>query len=1081
MGKKIEKLYGGSDDRPILVMEKMLARLSKIKYTEIATQASTLLTGFCETILKTCNIDDNLWKDDPINGLFNDKFGRHDKRFIAICLLRLLNINDKPFENEGFRVRTFKLFDEMFSSDIYPRLDINPKDQTYQKRSKLQDSVLKIEKELSELMDSFGNLELLSSFRQKFMQKLKKKMSKAVLWPFLPRELLEIRLDEVFSIVEDYLKESEMRRLQRFEKAKEILGMYYSETREYGTKYSLDYLGSLAKKLKGLLENHFKLSPTSKPGDLVIEGIEKKYPFHIVGKESNLSFAVRNCGTGYAFDVDLQLEASIPLRNDKLYLGRLEPAPASVEIEIPCQIAKAEKSVLVLAEIIWSNFDGSTQRKSFDFQLEGQRTDLDWETLDKEDPYSLEPVTTEEDLVGRREILNQLESLIKPNSIGSAFIYGQKRVGKTSVVKTLKTHLEKVSPPEFFVIYLEGGDYINPNPQLALRNLGEKLCKEIRTSDKRLANLDIPKFEGALSPLTDFLDSVIRIVPNFRIFFILDEFDDLPIGLYRGEFGHAFFLTIRSISGKPPFGFILVGGEKMELVINWQGDVLNKFQAIRVDYFDRDRHWADFQDLVRRPISKWLEITDKALSGLYDETAGNPYFTKIICKELFSMMVERRDCYVTHREIKEATKKALQTAKVNAFEHFWTDGVFLADVHAEEIRTKRRKLLLSLAEAIRKYKNAGKEHIMEAAKKLDLSEISVESELREFDRREVLVLKDNAYYKCKVKFVEKWLIEKGVRDIIIAFPGADEFLRRKGEEERLRVTPKEVMNVVKNWGAYKGRPVTEDQVRAWLDQFGDNKKQRLMFRILQNITFYTADSIRAKMKDIHGIVKRGLVWRIDEKKRKRSDILVSYLDYLGKSGAYLARLYADENDIYYKNIIERAKITEILERKAKQLPAFALVFVDDFIGTGNSACEYFESLNEKHWGILKKLSKEPGEIEGTSKLQMFFITISGFQESQAKIEKILEKLGLSVKVHICEPLDESAKAFSDKSRIFPDPTERTKARQIVYEHGVQLIKNAPLGYGNCQATIVFEHRCPNNTLSILWGESGSWSPLFKRL
>lgn len=228
MEKKIEELYGGSDDRPILVMERMLARLSKIRHREVATRVFTPLTRFCEAILKSCNIDDNLWKDDPINGLFNDKFSRHDKRFIAICLLRLLNNNDKPFEKEGFRVKTFKLFDEMFSSDIYPRLDVNPKEQTYQKRSKLQDSVLRIEKELSELIGSFVNLELLSSFRQKFMQELKNKMSKAVLWPFLPRELLKVRLDEVFGVVEDYLKRSEMRRLQCFEKAKETLERYYS-------------------------------------------------------------------------------------------------------------------------------------------------------------------------------------------------------------------------------------------------------------------------------------------------------------------------------------------------------------------------------------------------------------------------------------------------------------------------------------------------------------------------------------------------------------------------------------------------------------------------------------------------------------------------------------------------------------------------------------------------------------------------------------------------------------------------------------------------------------------------------------
>ena len=86
-----------------------------------------------------------------------------------------------------------------------------------------------------------------------------------------------------------------------------------------------------------------------------------------------------------------------------------------------------------------------------------------------------------------------------------------------------------------------------------------------------------------------------------------------------------------------------------------------------------------------------------------------------------------------------------------------------------------------------------------------------------------------------------------------------------------------------------------------------------------------------------------------------------------------------------------------------------------------------------------------------------------------------------MRVHVCDPLDESAKTFSDKSRIFPDPLERAKAKKIAYEYGVQLVKNAPLGYGDCQSTVVFEHGCPNNNLSILWGESENWTPLFRRL
>jgi len=113
-------------------------------------------------------------------------------------------------------------------------------------------------------------------------------------------------------------------------------------------------------------------------------------------------------------------------------------------------------------------------------------------------------------------------------------------------------------------------------------------------------------------------------------------------------------------------------------------------------------------------------------------------------------------------------------------------------------------------------------------------------------------------------------------------------------------------------------------------------------------------------------------------------------------------------------------------------------------------------------------------------LQVYFIAICGFQKAQNKVERKLEELKIPVKIHICDPLDDTAKIFSDKSPIFPDPTEREKAKQIVEGYGLQLVKNTPLGYGDCQAVIVFEHNCPNNSLPILWKESSKWKPLFKR-
>jgi len=1057
------------DIEKLVYIDRILDKLQSERREDISIE-------FCRVISQAIGIEYEDLKD-----LFNEKLEFEEKRFIAICLLRLLNVDDTLFQKVDFRVKAFKLFDEVFPCDIYKHLKIDVKDQSFEKESKLKGVVYKVEDELSSLIDSFNNLSSLNDFRSKFMQLINNQLAKAIIWPFLPRHLLNFPLKEVFKSVESYLSEEGAQILIAYERTKESLKLYISEASQFGTRYCCEFLEKPVNKLLHLVEAHFQASPASKPAKLVVEKFDKKYPFHVVDEEINLVFLVKNIGSGYAFDAEIEVvDATASILKPKHYLGQIEPE-SSIEILIPCKIESAEDLVMVEIKITYASYNGTQSKEEFCFGLECQRRDIEWDNLIKERPYSLEPVTSENEFAGRAEILNKLESLITAESgVGSAFIYGQKRVGKTSIVKILKKRLEQKYTHDFLVVYLEGGDYIHPNPETTIENLGRKLVKSIQNLDARFASLDIPDFKGALSPITDFLESVVQIAPELKIVFILDEFDELPMELYkRTPIGDAFFLTLRSISGKPPFGFILVGGEKMEFIMSCQGDALNKFEPIRVDYFDKEQHWADFQDLVQKPVKEWLEISDEALSALYEQTAGNPFFTKLICRDLFEIMVKRRDCYVTYREVNEAAEKALRSVASNIFQHFWEDGIVGTGPEVEEKSVLRRKLLLAFAEVLRESKMVTEEEIENKCRKWGILDDLVENELREFERRQVLIT-SNDTYNCKVRFFEKWLVEKGFNEIITTLVDHDVLARRKQEEERVRVTSEEIIHLIRQWGPYKGRLITEDKVRAWLNQFGDNKKQRLMFKILQGVKFYSGDVIRSKLREAHGIVRRGLIHRTRERQRKRSDILVSYLDCPGKSGSYLAKIYADENRIYYENVIEKSKITEKLKEKASEFSALALAFVDDFIGTGDSACEYFKRLAEKHGEILRELSNKPGEIKSTSKLNIYFVAICGFQESQAKIEETLRLLNLPVKIHICDPLTEASKAFGDCSEIFPDEREREEAKKIAYEFGVKLVKNAPLGYGNCQATVIFEHTCPNNDLPILWQKAKDFIPIFPR-
>lgn len=1073
--KSIDEINKILSSQPIVAIDYALeAFLFSQKEAKQKHIDSEFFVLFCQAIFQYQNIEyvNHLNLRDL---LFDQNLNPNQKRFIAACLLRLLNICENILDDNRVKYKTLELFDEVFDGKyLYSFLKLETKSQSYVKENILKDVVLSLEKDFDNLIDSFNDITLITTFRNDFNKIINSKASKAILHYFLPRVLIEnAKLTQIFKSIEQYLKEEGVKKVQNFTEAKEILTDYLTSAEIFGTKYSCNYLGGFATKVLELLEKDFQNNSLSKPAELDISRSDKKYPFSTKDAKFDLNLVVCNHGPGKAFNVSLNIidiDDNLYLDSSERYLGNLELT--SITVPISCKVTRSEKQAILILELAWENFDSSEIKKEFYLEFESQNYEIDWDSLAIEEPYSLEPVITEEELVGRTEQLNTLIGRSKAKSIGSSYIFGQKRVGKTSIAQTLKARLNRLMPSNYLVIDLEGGDYANSDPVITIENLAKKICERIKQSNSQFDGLEIPSFNGALSPLSSFLESVVKIVPEYKILFILDEFDELPIDLYRrGTIGDTFFLSLRAISGKTHFGFLLVGGEKMEFIISNQGDALNKFEPFRIDYFEN--HQSDFQDLVKKPVAQWnIEISERAIYELYQQTGGNPYFTKQICSELFKLIVKRRDGHITEKEVEEATKITINKLASNSFLHFWEDGLFEID-RAEERSMNRRKVLLALAEISRKSINLNQEEIIEQAMKYGLNENQVKFELRDFERRQIIVSEEDTVYKYKVSLFGKWLKEKGLHEIITTFTDLDAILSRKKEEEEAYVRSEEIIQLINNWGQYLSRPITEDKVRAWLSQFKENTEQRLMFRILKHLKFYNGDNLRTKMKEAHGIIVRGgiSVRKYEtEKQRKRSDILVSYLeDNPSKSGCSYAKIFADENEIYANNIIERGKLVQTLTDKTRMEKIQALVFVDDFIGTGGSACQYFE-----------ELANECGELLRNTNLTVFFISVSGFQEAKIRLETKLSELNFNVKVHICDPLDESDKVFSDRSKIFSKSSDLERARNVAYEYGRNLVNNNPLGYGNCEAAVVFADACPNNTLPILWSDAKKWIPLFKR-
>jgi hypothetical protein len=1036
---------------------------------QLQERETKLLNLFCRAAAVAVGFEDAKSIPNPIDCLYSKEHSALRRKEIALFLVRLLTSYPDVMKSPRIVFRTFELLDEVLADSIYRLAKISPDAQTFEKANALGDLVQRTERDLDNVVGGLADLDSIDTFRAQYLKQINSGSARLLLHPFIPKELRDGSLQALLNVARDYGKTLGPETISMHRKAQTACLEYVSECKTFGTEYANRFCGNVGQRLSDVIRKHFDATPFSRPAALAILQCSKKYPLHSVGQVVPFGIVVRNSSDGVALDVRISIRTSsdnVECSPVPLQIGGLEPGESLVEVS-----AKVLKpSSLALLEVVaeWKNADDSPSIVSEFIELNSQRDDVDWDAARTSDPYSLSPVSTVDVLVGRDSIIDGLLALTTSGDVGSAFIRGQKRVGKTSIAKTLQTRLQELYSSDYIVVYLEAGDYITPGGTSTIQALGRQICRTIKRSRKELSELQLPEFSDALSPLTEYLEEVTDRVPTCRILFILDEFDELPLDLYkRGALGDAFFRTIRSISSKPRFGFVLVGSEKMEYVLSNQGDSLNKFVKVPVDYFDKESQWSAFAELVRRPAAAYLEYSDSAIASIHSFSSGNPFFAKWICRSLYSEMILKRDSHVTEFEVARSVNKTLSEMGTHSVQYFWQDGIIDPAPRAEEIAVRRAKVLLSLTECIRRGEVPTASAIASRAKQFGLDDHAVEHDLRSFERRKVLESKSGVY-GCKVKLFQDWLVSQGYYQILTTFVDSEALSQAVKHEESLRIKDDEILALVEKWDLFLGRRISEQQVRSWLNQFSTMEERHLMFGVLGALRFYSADQIRNKMRELHGIVTRGTTWhRKHGDSTKRRDIVVTYLDGPGHSGAEYARRYGDENQIFPDNILAIDQVEEFLKKRPDLK---GVVVADDFVGSGGTVS-----------GLISQHAERLRAISATVEDRLFLGIVCGMEAGIRVVQSAIEHQSLKMRLHVMDLLQPADGVFGSASRAFDTELPRNRGRDVAYKYGLELLPEWPLGFGGCEATIVFDNKIPNNCLPILWVEKKGWRPLFRRL
>ena len=1003
--------------------------------------------------------------------LFSTELALEIQQFAAAWLLRAQVRSTTALKFGNTWQLSILLFDRVFQNEIYKKLNIAGA-QTFEKIQALTAHAEGVEQEVFELVNFPPELQLVTGIRERFQRLLFDRKTGPFLLPFLPRPLVnETRLASLFGAIANYADDKERDSINTRDAACLACEDYEKEACSYGTRDADSILGGLARGLKAAVMSHFESLEANEPPKLRITPVQKKYPLE--QRNASIRFKVRiaNEGTGPARDLrldDVDSDHALQLETVPTSLGTLQAGDSFV-VDIAATVTSPCSQADLLAVLSWAR---PAKRESTEniFTIEVQKADVDWESVDYVDSYSLEAVTSGDDLVGRENELERLLRVANSTNVDSSFLFGQKRVGKTSLANAVAERLASSSDRKWIIIKKGSGDYIGSDAVSTLQNLGDALVQAMKDRIPGLQDVPIPDFSKGLSRLSSIIDRVLE-GNDLRLLFILDEFDELPLDLIeKTNYSTSLYLPIRQISEKPGCGFLLVGGERMRQILKIQGDRLNKFNPVQVDYFDRSNDWGDFAELIRRPVQSWLTINDAALVEWFTKSAGNPYFAKLLGKQVSANMASQRHSDASEFDIALAFETATASVEANSFAHFWTDGIVEDATNTKKIELERRSVLIATGQSFRKHENTTFETILIELKNVtgpSIGEEGCRHVLHDFVSRGVLTEDASGYFAAKIPLFSDWLTDRGVGELLADFTEMDYLRTRMEEEERLRITDIELGVVCERLGHYRGKAIEPSTVRQWLEQFGATEDQRLMYCLLFAINMYDEDKVRSKMREAFGIVARDIVTNVFEGERARRNIIVSYLDSSeAKSGPNYCRLFASENRIFHKQVQTLGSID--IESDSRHMVQ-RLVLVDDFSGTGNTIIEGLQC----NLGTLQ-------EINGRG-IKILVVVMVGFAKARGRIESFIDDNELKADVYFCDELGDEDKAFSPTSSTFPTDIDRIRARDIAAFKGGALEKRHPLGFGELEGTIVFYQSCPNNTLPIFWSRNGEWHPLFPRI
>jgi basic membrane protein A len=273
------------------------------------------------------------------------------------------------------------------------------------------------------------------------------------------------------------------------------------------------------------------------------------------------------------------------------------------------------------------------------------------------------PVTDAKMFFGREDIFDWIRhSLSGQYADHILVIHGQRRVGKTSVLKQLPHRLPNRYIPVFFDLQGRTRTSLDRFLWWLAREIVRVLKQDrdlvLPLPDKEAFARDPEHLEG------HFLPELRRRLPDHNLLLTFDEFDTLEEEEVRETLGRPLTETLRQLMGREGLNFIFSIGSSGRKLENMQASYTEFFKAAlykKVSFLGQQQAY----DLISRPVEGVLAYQSEAVRAIYDITSGHPYFIQLVCHELFALCQRTGQGTVSADDVHGVLDEVVERGTVN--------------------------------------------------------------------------------------------------------------------------------------------------------------------------------------------------------------------------------------------------------------------------------------------------------------------------------------------------------------------------------------------------------------------------------